>query len=324
MQRWSSHSVLRVASIDIGTNSVRLLVADVGADGGFRRVFMDRRITRLGAGLRRLGSMGVEAVKETLETLCVFVKEARRQGAKRTLAAATGAVRDAKNGRAFVDRVSERTGLMVRVLSGEEEAHWMMQGISQVWRHPPHGWMIVDVGGGSTEFVKARGCEVENVRSIPFGMVHLTEEIIHHDPPLADEIDRCCEVARTAFKESLSMIGAFRCPPAVLVGTAGTITTLAALDLALDTYDGDRVNGYRLQREDVDRWGQILSGMNNLRRRELPGMEPGREDVILAGVLMFSQLMNLLGSEEIHVSDYGLLEGIAIMAAQKERYVYET
>jgi exopolyphosphatase/guanosine-5'-triphosphate,3'-diphosphate pyrophosphatase len=318
MGRRGVDRAFRLASIDIGTNSVRLLVADFGADGGFRRIFMDRRITRLGSGLQRSGRLGEEAVQKTLETLRVFVGEARRHGAERTLAAATGAVRGAGDGRAFVHRVFEQTGLRVLLLSGQQEARWMMRGVSRVWPDPPHRWMIVDLGGGSTELVRARGQEVETARSIPLGMVSLTEGTMRHDPPLGAEVTRCRNIARGAFSEVLSSMGVPPGPSACLVGTAGTITTLAALELGLDPYDGDRVNGYRIRRQDVERWAEILAAMDNAGKRRLPGMEPGREDVILAGVLMFHELMGLLAVEEIHVSDYGLLEGIALMATSHE------
>ncbi len=309
---------LRVASLDIGTNSTRLLVAETGGGGGFRRLFGDRRITRLGEGLQQRGRLGEAAIQRTLEALSLFLGEARAQGAERILAAATSAVREASNGGSFGKRVEAAIGLEVRVLSGQEEAQWMMRGVSLLWPTPPEHWMALDIGGGSTEVVWSRFREVERVASLPVGMVRLTEEALRSDPPSSREIGRCRELARTAFSRALAETLRPEESPGILVGTAGTITTLAAMDLRLAPYDGERVNGHRLTSIAVEAWCTLLAGMRRSERRGLPGMEPGREDVILAGALMVAEFLTLLGKGWLHVSDYGLLEGIALMAADDQ------
>jgi exopolyphosphatase/guanosine-5'-triphosphate,3'-diphosphate pyrophosphatase len=310
--------LLRVASMDIGTNSTRLLVAEMGADWGFRRVFGDRRIDRLGEGLQQRGRLDDAAIQRTLETLSLFLGEARGRGAQRILAAATSAVRDASNGRRFAKLVEATTGLELRVLSGEEEARWMMRGVSLLWPSPPERWMALDIGGGSTEIVWSRFREVERAESLPVGMVRLTEGTFSHDPPFRQEIGRCRELAREAFIQTLGETLPPQARPEVLVGTAGTITNLAALDLHMAPYDGERVNGHRLTRGAVERWCSVLARMTSAERRTLHGMEPGREDVILAGALMVAEFLAVLGMDGLWVSDFGLLEGIALMAAETE------
>lgn len=317
MARQEGEGLLRVASLDVGTNSVRLLVADAEAGGGFRRVFADRRITRLGEGLQASGLLSEGAIQRTLEALCVFLEAAMGLGARSVLAAATSAVRDAANGPGFVEWVRKETGLKLRVLSGEEEASWMAMGISLLWPSPPERWMAVDIGGGSTELVRACGRRAVVSRSIAMGMVRLTEEVFAHDPPTHGEVDRARDIAKSALGGLLKGIEAQGENKGTLVGTAGTVTTLAALDMGLEPYDPDAINGYRLQRVSVDRWCRRLAGLPKDQRARLPGMEPGRQDVILAGAIMVRELLDLVCAEELLVSDYGLLEGIALMAARE-------
>jgi exopolyphosphatase/guanosine-5'-triphosphate,3'-diphosphate pyrophosphatase len=305
----------RVASLDIGTNSLRLLVADVEADGGFRKVFEDRRIVRLGQGVQGSGSLSDGAIGRTVESLRAFLGEARARGASRTLAAATSAVREARNGEPFVRRVREALGLEVRVLSGPEEARWMVLGVSLLWRDPPGRWLAVDMGGGSTELAAAAGRVVQRAVSLPLGMVRLTEELLGAGPAGPGELERCRGRCRELLERgSGELLDAGR-GVGLLVGTAGTVTTLAALDMEMASYDAGCVNGYRLSRDAVSRWVSILAKLGASQRRGLRGMEPGREDVILAGAVMVEELLRMARVDEMVVSDYGLLEGIALMAA---------
>ena len=310
------HGALRVGVIDIGTNSVRLLVADFGHDEGFQRVFEDRRITRLGEGSQNSGRLSEEAIQRTLETLCVFLVKAQEKGAARVLGAATSAVREASNGQLFAERARELTGLEIRVLSGNEEAGWMARGISLLWAFAPERWIALDIGGGSTEFALMERDVFREAFSIRLGMVHLTEDLLTRDPPSSFQMERCRNVSKEAIIEALRICALQRDLPTLIVGTAGTITCLAAMEMNMDPYDSERVNGYRLSLEAVDRWCMLLAGLNKRKRCEIPGMEPGREDVILAGTVILCEFMRALGSEEIVVSDYGLLEGIALMAAR--------
>lgn len=186
-----------------------------------------------------------------------------------------------------------------------------------MWPSPPERWMAVDIGGGSTELVCARGRQAVASRSIPMGMVRLTEEVFAHDPPTHGELDRARDMARSALGGLLRDMEVQGQDHGTLVGTAGTITTLAALDMGLERYDPEAISGYTLSRDSVERWCRTLAGLSRAERAELPGMEPGRQDVILAGAVMVGELLVLLQAEGLLVSDYGLLEGIALVAARE-------
>jgi len=307
-------SAARVASIDIGTNSVRLLVAELGGPTSLKRLWGDRSIARLGEGVGASGRLGDQAIARALMVVKAFVDRARLLGAQRLLAAATSAVREASNGLVFLKRLEELTGVRARVLSGEEEALWMMEGIRWVWEEPPETWVAVDMGGGSTELILAQGSGVRSARSLPLGMVRLTEEFFHQDPPDEASLQMCRKRIREMLGEALRSLGLGTVRDPAIAGTAGTITTLAALDRAMSSYDGDALHGTNLSRLAVRKWRARLSGMDSRARRSIPGMEPGREDVIVAGALMVEELLDMLGAEAMVVSDHGLLEGMARMA----------
>lgn len=307
-------STARVGSVDIGTNSVRLLVADLEGPGGLRRLWGDRAIPRLGAGLGSSGALSGQAVERTVTIVRRFLESARALGVQKVLAAATSAVREAANRELLLERLEQETGLRARVLSGQEEALWTMEGMQCVWERTPEEWLGVDIGGGSSEFILARGNRAVEVRSLPLGMVKLTEEFLPGDPPSEKDMERCRDRVRRSLQGALGDLGLNRMPQLAVAGTAGTITTLAALEKGMKYYDGEAVHGTRLEKADVSKWLSRLSGMQARARRSLPGMEPGREDVIVAGVLIVEELLDMLGVEAMVVSDHGLLEGIARMA----------
>jgi exopolyphosphatase/guanosine-5'-triphosphate,3'-diphosphate pyrophosphatase len=304
----------RVSSIDIGTNSVRVLVAELEGPSGLKRLWGDRAIPRLGSGLGSSGMLTEQAVERTITIVGNFLEKARALSAQKLLAAATSAVREASNRELLLERLEQTTGLRARVLSGQEEALWTMGGMQCVWEKPPEEWLAVDIGGGSTEFILARGSRALEVRSVPLGMVKLTEEFLKGDPPSEKEMGRCRDSVRKSLQEALGDLGLHQMPQLAVAGTAGTITTLAALEKGMKYYDGEAIHGTRLERYTVRRWLSRLSSMEARDRRSLPGMEPGREDVIVAGVLIVEEFLNMVGVEAMVVSDHGLLEGIARMA----------
>jgi|Deesub1362A_J573_1020465.scaffolds.fasta_scaffold00247_51 exopolyphosphatase/guanosine-5'-triphosphate,3'-diphosphate pyrophosphatase len=318
MNRAQRRYPCRVASIDIGTNSVRLLVAEVEAEGGLRRLYMDRRITRLGEGLQRFGVLSQEAVRRTREALLAFSHALEDWCVQRTLAGATSAVRESRNGEAFVQMLEKEMSIPIRVLSGEEEARWTALGVEKRWIHPPSRWTLLDIGGGSTEMVDVENGRVRKTLSLPIGMVKLTEEAILGDPPTKEELTACRRKAGGLIGECLRgdrAAGGYSRPS--VVGTAGTITTLAALDLGLEVYDSGKIDGHILRREAVHSWCNRLGAMTSEERARLPGMESGREDVILAGSILLEEVMEALGTETVEVTDFGLLEGIAVVAARE-------
>ena len=288
---------MRVAAIDQGTNTTRLLVADV-EDGRLSEVVRRTEITRLGEGVderRRLLPLPIARVRNCLTA---YRREAERLGAERTLLVATSAVRDAENGEAFLGEVEWSYGFTTQLLSGDEEAELMLRGFGAIGP----GTLVLDIGGGSTELVTA-----DSRTSLDVGAVRLTERFLHGDPPKREELEACAEQVR-ALLPGLEASSA--------VGVAGTITTLAALDLGLDEYDRERVHGHELSRAGVERQLERLAALPLTERREVPALEPERAPVIVAGAVIAREVLAGYGLEGYRVSEHDILDGIAFAAAE--------
>ena len=292
------------AAIDLGTNTIRLLIASAGAEG-MVPLHVARRITRLGGGFTREGGLSPEARQRTLSALAGFADDLVRFGAGQLRAVATSAVRDAVNGAAFCAEVLSRTGITLEVIGGEEEGLLTLTGIRAGLGEPEGTLLAFDVGGGSTEYTLANGEKPRLTRSLPLGVVRLTEGKGGLSA-MTDKVDR--ELAGLA--EEMARAGVAVDPDATLLaGTAGTATTLAAIDLGMTEYDCRRVNGHRLSRTAVAGIFERLSGLTPAERLAVPGMEKGREDLIIAGTLVTLRTMERFGFDGMVVSDYGLLEG---------------
>jgi exopolyphosphatase / guanosine-5'-triphosphate,3'-diphosphate pyrophosphatase len=288
---------VRVAAIDQGTNTTRLLVADVD-DGQLREVVRRTEITRLGEGVderRRLLPLPVARVRNCLTE---YRREAEQLGTERTLLVATSAVRDAENGEAFLGEIEWSYGFATRLLSGDEEAELMLRGVGTIER----GTLVLDIGGGSTELVM-----LDSRASIDVGSVRLTERFLCSDRPTDDELEACAEHVRVQLP---------RLEAKDAVGVAGTITTLAALDLGLDEYDRERVHGHRLSREGLERQLQRLAALPLAERREVPALEPERAPVIVAGAVIAREVLAGYGLDAMTVSEHDILDGIALAAAE--------
>jgi exopolyphosphatase/guanosine-5'-triphosphate,3'-diphosphate pyrophosphatase len=287
---------MRVAAIDLGTNTTRLLVADV--DGDVQEVVRHTRITRLGEGVderRRLLPVAIARVRNCLSD---YRRELEALGAERTLLIATSAVRDAENGEAFLGEIEWSYGFTTRQLTGEEEAAMTLLGVGAV----AEDTVIVDIGGGSTELIGA-GFET----SVDIGTVRLTERHLPSDPPTGTELEACAEAVRGVVPNGSR--------PAQAIGVAGTITSLAALDLGLAEYDADRVHGHRLSGDAVEQQLERLASMPLAERRRVPALEPDRAPVIVAGAVILREVLNGLGLQEIQASERDILHGAAIEAA---------
>ena len=308
---------MRIAAIDLGTNTVRLLVGESDGVGGYRPIFATQEITRLGQGLLPDRMLQPEPIRRTLDVLHRFREAAESHAATRIAVVGTSALREAKNPEAFVARARRETGLDVQVVSGEEEARLTLLGVRAALRIGGGRLVVMDIGGGSTEFVLADGPDILGVVSTGLGVVKLTEAHLKSDPPLPNELAAVREVvaARMARLRTRELPNAVRGTPAqdaIFVGTAGTVTTLAGIDLALDPYDPDRVNGHRLSRERVEVLCRDLAAQPLAQRRQVRGLEPGRADVIVAGALVCLSAMDGLSFSELTVSDGGLREGILL------------
>ncbi len=296
-----------VAAVDLGTNSIRLLVALRGEDGSLRDLARDMVITRLGQGVDESRRLSDDALKRTLRVLERYARRARALGAERIELSATSAVRDASNREELAGEVERITGSPMRVLSGEEEAAASFLGaVRTVEAEAPV--LVMDIGGGSTEFVLGEDVPRASI-STDMGSVRLTERHIAHDPPAPDELDRLRDDADgfLAQVEDAVPVGEAR----TLVAVAGTATTVAAMAMDLPEYDPDRIHGTRLTLQQARDARDRLASMTTPERRDLPFMAPGREDVIVAGASILVRAMERFGLEEAVVSEHDILDGLA-------------
>ncbi len=299
-----------LAGIDIGTNTLRLLIADVKGKYSFKEIRSERRITRLGEGLIENGRLMPSAEERTIFVLKEFGEILKGYPVEALAAVATSAVREAENGREFVDKIKVETDFDVEVISGEEEARRTFLGVVAGLNNKNGSLLIIDIGGGSTEFIVSRNAEVLNTISTGMGVVKLTEEFIKSDPVS----DRELEGLRNAIeKEVKGLKDSLNSPAnAAFVGTAGTITTLAAIDQNLTLYNPLRINNYVIKKKSVDRIFDNLKSMTIEERLNMPALEKGREDLIIAGTAIVLSVMEKFGFSEMTVCDYGLREGIVI------------
>lgn len=300
----------RFAAIDVGTNTVLLLVAERRGDG-FAPLAERAEITRLGRGVDRSGRLDPAAIRETVEVLARYAAEARSLGAEGVACVATSAARDASNGEEFFSAAERAAGVRPEVISGEEEARLVYES---AWRDfgAPAGaaaaLAVLDVGGGSTEFTWGRGPRPEARTSLRIGAVRLTERVAPRDPVPPGDL----ESLRAGAREALAALASARprLAGARLVAVAGTVTTLAAVEQALPAYDAGAVHGSTLDLEALERLLARLAALPLAERALLPGMEPKRADVIVAGCVVVLEAMRATGFDRLTVSDRGVRWGL--------------
>jgi exopolyphosphatase / guanosine-5'-triphosphate,3'-diphosphate pyrophosphatase len=295
----------RVAAVDLGTNSTRLLVADV-ENGRLDELARRLTITRLGEGVderRRLLPVPIARVRNCLAD---YRHELEHLGAQRTLCIATSSVRDAENGEAFLGEIEWSYGFTTRLLSGDEEAAMMIRGVT-AGRPPLDDVLVVDIGGGSTELVLASVSEVAFSTSLDVGCVRITERFLASDPPTRPELAAAGGYVRSLLPD-LEASSA--------IGVAGTVTTLATLDLGDAEYDPERTHGHRIPLASVEEQLERLAAITTEERLEVPGIEPGRAPVIVAGIVVLREVMAGYGLAEIEVSERDVLHGAAFAAAE--------
>jgi len=304
--------VTRVAAVDIGTNSTRLLVADVD-DGHLADVERETRITRLGEAVderRRLLPVPIARVRNVLSD---YRRTLESLGAERTLAIATSAIRDAENGEAFLGEIEWSYGFATRLLTGHDEALLMFRGVTAE-RELDSGTVIVDIGGGSTELVAGEPDGVRWHESLDIGSVRLTERFLHSDPPTRDELDACAGAVRALLAERVP--DEIRSGTTSTIGVAGTITSLAALALGLQEYDRERVHGSVLKAESLSEQLDRLAAMPIAERRRLSALDPERAPVIVAGAVIAREVLSFFGVHALEISERDILDGAALAAAE--------
>jgi len=309
----------RLATVDLGTNTVRVLVVEVQGDR-WSSLHEAQRVTRLGQGQAAAGKLLPEPMRRTAEAVAAFAASARALGAKEIHVVATSAVREAANREEFAALVRAVAALEVEVVSGEEEARLTLLAVSAALPDLGGSFILFDIGGGSTEFVAAADGRARAAVSARLGVVALAERFMDGDPAPPERLRLMRRAVESRLESEL--------PPAItsagrtaLVGTAGTVTTLAALDLGLERYDGDRVHGHILTRPAVEALLERLAALRLEERALLPCLEPGRADVVIPGTVICLCVMEMLGRESIVVSDRGLREGIlhSILEGQRRQ-----
>jgi exopolyphosphatase/guanosine-5'-triphosphate,3'-diphosphate pyrophosphatase len=305
----------RRAVIDVGTNSVKLLVAEVtGHD--VQPVLEDSKQTRLGKGFYDSQQLQPEPIAQTARAVAAFANKARKAGATSVRIIATSAARDAKNPDDLAAEIAEATNLRLEIISGEQEAEWAFRGATSNPKLAREPLLLLDVGGGSTEFILGHGEQKHFRQSYPLGAVRLLEKIPHSDPPKPEELAACREwigkfldskvrvELEPALKREVKIHAQHHAVR--LVGTGGTVTVLARMENGMSDYDRERLEAARLSRKQVRAWAERLWNLPLAERREIPGLPKERADVILTGVLIYEAVMEAFGFAELRVSTRGL------------------
>jgi exopolyphosphatase/guanosine-5'-triphosphate,3'-diphosphate pyrophosphatase len=302
---------MRIAVVDIGSNSTRLLIADV-ADGRVTAELERRsKVTRLGAGVDADGRLSDEAMERVYATLEEYRSVIDERGANRALAVLTSAVRDAANGSEFAQTVEQRYGLTPHILTGDEEARLTFLGATSE-RDPddPTPTLVIDIGGGSTELVIGTGHETSFHVSTQAGVVRQTERHIHEDPPTEPELDELREDVRGIIAEGVAEEHRRAVKHAIAV--AGSATSLAAIAQELDPYDPEKVHGYLLRREQCEQILTRLAAIPLEQRRQVAGLHPDRAPTIIAGVVILIEVLKLFALHEVEISEHDILRGAAL------------
>jgi exopolyphosphatase / guanosine-5'-triphosphate,3'-diphosphate pyrophosphatase len=297
---------VKIATLDVGTNTVLTLVAEYMGHGQVRPLAELSRITRLGRGVDQANRLDPQAAEITLNTISEFVERARNLGAQKIAGVATSVLRDSSDAAEFIARVRARTGVDLQVISGLEEAELSYLAVVKGLRlGADRRLLIVDIGGGSTELIRAEPNRELQVASLQIGSVRMTERFVRHDPPAASEAAEM----RAEVDDAIEAVGwTFR--PNLMVGIAGTVTTICAVALGLSRYDAGAVHGYRLSEAQVNESLALFSRLKLLERKGLAGMVEGRADVIFAGTMILARIMHKFGTKTLVVSDQGVRWGL--------------
>jgi exopolyphosphatase/guanosine-5'-triphosphate,3'-diphosphate pyrophosphatase len=299
----------RCAFIDIGTNTILCLIAECVDGGGFAVLDDLAEITRLGQGVDRSRRISDAGEERSASILRRYLERCRRLGVQEITAVGTSALRDAENSRAVLQRWQRVLGLTVRVISGAEEAAYSFLAACEGLALSGRELLVIDIGGGSTELIRGNAGAVSDWVSVDLGSVRLTERFLHSDPVCQSE----CDAMSAAIDAALGPIASrwkTELRELTLVGIAGTFTTLAAVEKQLEKYSHSQVHGSLLSTTEVGRQIELYQRLTIGERKKLPGLDPMRADVILAGAYLIERIMTLLGGQQVIVSDQGVRYGL--------------
>jgi len=302
---------MRIASIDIGTNTLRLLIGELTEAGTVEKLHIQRVITRLGEGFsQNNGIISELAAQRTIRALSGFADVLSDYRVEHVRAVATSVVRESSNKEEFKERVNTETGLNIEIISGEEEAVLTVNGVLGSVTVTTEDALIFDIGGGSTEYIHVRGNTIISLKSVPLGVIHMTEQYLSNNINSESELAHLTQYIDNILASKLTDFDIPDTSILSLIGTAGTPTTLAAIELKLDPYKPSLVNSFILSRVMIVHMLKKLSSMTAEERLSLTGLEKGREDLIVSGTLTVLRTMNRFSKDSLIVSDGGLLEGV--------------
>lgn len=308
----------RYASIDIGTNTVRLLIADEDYLSSKRPILKSTIITRLGGGFGPSNNLDLGSMERTAKTLKEFGRLLENNKVKTVRAAATCVVRQAKNRDDFLRKVRDECGIQVEVIDAEKEARLTLKGVLSTLKGTAPPILVFDIGGGSTEYILASNGEPV-VTSLDLGVVYLAEYFLKFDPPASHELalleNRIAAVLEPCKHDYLSRLSL----PLTVIGCGGTVTTLAAMDRGMENYDPDQINNYHLTGATIAAIYRKLAGLPLEQRKKIAGLEPGRADVIIPGCAIVLKTLEAFRAPELVVSDAGLLEGLLLNLIKEEQ-----
>ncbi len=304
--------LMRIASIDIGTNTILMLIADVYPGGRLDTVSDEQIIARLGKGVdanKRIDEAAYERCKAALEE---YKRKAEALGAERIIVTGTSALRDAANRTEFLDRILNETGLRIGILSGDDEAQYTYLGAIAGMPQPKQKTAVLDIGGGSTELTIGEGTQIIERKSLDIGCVRLTERFLSGPPPAPEELESLSRYIKTAMEE----YPVIDTGETHFVAVAGTATTLAAVDLGLESYDRHAVSGHMMTRDTIASYLTAFSSMTHNDLVAKMKVDPGRADIILTGIVILHSVMERFDIEVVTVSPQGLRYGIAMRAME--------
>jgi exopolyphosphatase / guanosine-5'-triphosphate,3'-diphosphate pyrophosphatase len=295
-----------IASIDIGTNTILLLLAEISESGISRVLYNEQAIVRLGVAVDAGRMLRKDAMDRAAECLRRYQETARSYGADKIIAVGTSALRDAGNSDAFCAYIADTVGIHIEILPGVDEARWTFRGGISEFADRAREFSVIDIGGGSTEVIVGTTGTIESKHSFDVGCVRLTERFLHSNPPTEPELEQ----ARAFVRNMFHPVSSYRIPDTFAVGVSGTMTTMAAIEQELAEYEPEKVSGWTLDRSAI---GEIFTRLKPLPReaiRRLPQVADGRADIIVAGILIAETYMEMANIPRIVVSDRGLRYGI--------------
>jgi len=303
---------MKAASVDIGSNTVRLMIASPGADGKMTLLHRDRAITGLANGLDSSGCLNHKRVEHTLDVLAAFTERIKAEAVEvdRVFIAGTSAIRETRSD--FITKALELTGFKVKVLKEAEEAALAASGVLYSFPEVEEA-LLLDIGGGSTELIKVEGGKVSRSVSLPVGVVKLMERHLHSDPPTGEQVASLVQDSKETATRMIDELG-IAPDGARLIATAATATTVAAMDLGLKQYDSVMVTGHKTELVKLKDMFRRLIAIPSARRLDIDGMEQGREDLIIPGLALTIEIMEAAAIDATVASDTGLLEGLCLEA----------